>query len=160
MYETINQELNIVSCRLADLKIGQVQNMLSQWEEGARIGSLTLFFEPEKDRVVLNADHQDYFLNREFVEAYLSADEESRNHLKNRIPEALKENVLVLDNCIRKREVHKEIDRAIRGAISPKEKEVLKEIRVKHTEGTNWISFMYGVMQGKRAERAKRKNRG
>ena len=43
MYETLNAELGIDACNLSDLTAEQVSCFLGQWEEGASIGTLTVF---------------------------------------------------------------------------------------------------------------------
>lgn len=159
MYEIIDRELNIVSCRLSDLRLDQVQNMLSQWGQEEKIGSLTLFYNPKTDQIVLNADHPEYFYFREFTETYMSVDEETRKSLEERIPKVFKDVGRVLNDCIKLREAMLEVERAQRGIVKRKEREVLKVIREKCPDMPMMTSFLYGVMQGKRMERARRKNR-
>lgn len=43
MYEVINEELGIKACKLADLTADQVNRFLGLWEDGVRIGTLTVF---------------------------------------------------------------------------------------------------------------------
>ena len=159
MYEIINPELNMVSCRLSDLQLEQVQEILSQWEQGEKIGSLTLFFNPKTDQIVLNADHPNYFYYREFAETYMSVDEKTRRSLKERVPKGFKEEERVLNDCIKLRETMLEVERAKHGSVKRKEREVLKVICEKCPDMPIMTSFLYGVMQGKRMERARRKNR-
>ena len=48
-YKLVNKELRIFSCSVSDLTMQQVASFLDQWEHGAKIGELTLFYEKETD---------------------------------------------------------------------------------------------------------------
>lgn len=76
MYEIIDETLKLASCRINDLTIEQASNFLSQWEDGARLGSLTLFFAPDARYLVLNKDNARYEFFLELAKAYLSANDE------------------------------------------------------------------------------------
>ena len=64
MYETLNAELGIDACNLSDLTAEQVSCFLCQWEEGASIGTLTVF-NNEKNILILNKDNELYDTYRE-----------------------------------------------------------------------------------------------
>lgn len=70
MYETLNAELGIDACNLSDLTAEQVSCFLGQWEEGASIGTLTVFND-EKNILILNKDNELYDTYRELAETYM-----------------------------------------------------------------------------------------
>lgn len=55
-YEVINEELKIAKCSITDLTIGQVHNFLESWGDDSKIGTLTMFYDREKELLVLNED--------------------------------------------------------------------------------------------------------
>ena len=67
-FEAINKELKIAACGLADLTMEQVQSFLKQWEEGAGIETLTLFYGMESGYVVLKVDNPDRRLLNQITE--------------------------------------------------------------------------------------------
>lgn len=48
-YEVINEELKIAKCSITDLTIGQVHNFLESWGDDSKIGTLTMFYDREKE---------------------------------------------------------------------------------------------------------------
>lgn len=56
MYEIIDETLKIAGCGISDLTFEQTSSFLSQWEDGATLGSLTLFINTETGYLVLNRD--------------------------------------------------------------------------------------------------------
>lgn len=69
-YEVVNEKLGLMSCRVGDLTARQAASFLSQWEEGAAISSLTLFYDPESRKVVLNKDNPNYRVYLALTEKY------------------------------------------------------------------------------------------
>lgn len=158
-FEVVNENLKIASCGLADLTMDQVQNFLSRWEEGANIGSLTLFYDSESGYVVLNRDNKNYEAYLETAEAYIGASERVRREARDKAPESLKETLLVLENTLRYRDIKQAIFMARHNCIDDKDTPILNTI-CKETEnivGAVCLAFRYGVMCGKRKERARRK---
>ena len=160
-YEVINEELGIKACRLADLTAEQVNHFLGQWEEGATIGTLTPFYDDKNGDVVLNKDNAQYEFYAELAEGYLSASEDNRKEFREKVPKSVKETVDVLENCLRVRRVNREIFKVERAPIScDMPMEVLKELLNRNSRYPLFAvfnAFTYGVMQGKRMERARRK---
>ena len=74
-YEIINEKLGIKACRVTELTANQVNCFLSQWEEGAAIGTLTMFFDRKSGDLILNKDNKNYDLYLKLAEAYLGASE-------------------------------------------------------------------------------------
>ena len=60
MYKIIDENLRIAACRISDLTAEMVSGFLAQWETGAKIGSLSMFFDSDKGLLVLNADNKNY----------------------------------------------------------------------------------------------------
>ena len=160
-YQMINEELQIASCSIADLTMEQAEHFLKQWEPGASIGTLTLFYD-ETGLVVLNRDNKYYDYYKKFAETYLAIpDEETRKRLAGKLSERLCNEKKVLENCITLRTVGREVDRALKNYIPGDiHYRVLREIyrRYDNSVVVATTAFRYGVMVGKRIERAKRKH--
>lgn len=60
---------------------------MRQWEDGASIGTLTLFYDKESGYVVLNQDNKDYKMYLDIAEAYLGASVERREAVEQKVPE-------------------------------------------------------------------------
>lgn len=158
-FDVINEELKIAACGLADLTMDQVQNFLRQWEEGSNIGTLTLFYDRESGYVVLNRDNKDYKMYLDIAEAYLRASIEGRETLEKEAPEGLHETILVLKNSLIWRKADRDIYQAKKNYIDDSDRITVREIIVRSGDkvGAAYIAFRYGVMCGKRAERARKK---
>lgn len=160
MYEVINEELGIKACGLADLTAEQVNHFLGFWEEGARIGTLTVFFENETGDLVLNQDNEMYDTYRELAEAYMGASPEHRKEIwANCQAQQMRETFMVMENCLKFRKTEKELFRARNNYIaSESSRMILCEIQKRYDfVGAVSVAFRYGIMQGKRMERAKKK---
>lgn len=158
-FEVVNEKLKIAACGLADLTMEQVQSFLRQWEEGASIGTLTLFYDRKSGYVVLNQDNKDYKMYLDIVDAYLGASSEGRQRIEENTPEGMHQTILVLKNSLIWRKVDKDIYQAKKNYIDDLDRVTVREIisRSGDKEGAAYIAFRYGVMCGKRAERARRK---
>ena len=158
-FEVINKELKIAACGLADLTMEQVQSFLKQWEEGAGIETLTLFYDMESGYVVLNRDNKDFKLYLDIAEGYLGASVEDRETLEKEAPEGMHQTILVLKNSLVWRKVDRDIYQAKKNYINYPDRITGREIisRSDNNEWAAYIAFRYGVICGKRAERAKRK---
>lgn len=165
-YEVVNEELGIMSCCIGDLTAKQAASFLAQWEEGAAISSLTLFHDSESQNVVLNKDNPDYKLYLMLTEKYLAAIPEKREELAEKLQsEGLKEAVKVLDRAIKKRDCEKimlmldkmpaYIDEYGLNVM------VFDALKQRRSEPfwNMYQAFTYGIIQGKRMERARRKGK-
>ena len=163
-HELINEEYRIGSCRICDLSEEQAAAMLKQFG-GSPLSTLTVFYDPVEDMLVLNREHKHYETYRRIVELYMQSPAEaqeileSQNHGKH-----MAELIHVLNDCILTRHNNREL------FILGKQKgyedyditySMLQAIMKRHDEhGVPWLMYMvylYGVIQGKRAERARRK---
>lgn len=98
-YNIINEKLGLACCSVDDLTMSQVQCFLKQWEPGASIGGLILFYDEEKDLIVLNSSNTRYQSWRDITEDYLSASGEDKKELRKRLDEHSRELSAVLDRC-------------------------------------------------------------
>ena len=160
MYEVINAELGIKACGLADLTAEQVNHFLGLWEDGAKIGTLTVFFESETGDLVLNKDNEMYDTYRELAHTYMGASPECRKEIWKNCPvPQVSETLKVMENCLKFRKTEKELFRARSNYITNKpSRMILSEIQKRYDlAGAVSVAFRYGIMQGKRMERAKKK---
>lgn len=160
-FEVINEKLKIAACSLSDLTIDHVQGFLQQWESDACIGTLSLFFDRESGYVVLNRDNKNYKLFLSLTERFMSADKQEREMIYQKAPKCIKETLLVLTKARVARAIDQEIFRAKKNFVSDKERRIITEIERDSLSPMNTalIAFRYGVMCGKRAERARRKKK-
>jgi len=158
-YQMENEELQIASCSIADLTVKQAQQFTEQWGEGARLGTLTLFYDPNNGLLVLNRDNKYYDKYKGIAECYLLGNDEQRKELRDNAPKSTQETLQVLEACICDRTAKKEIFRAKKNFTRDEtSREVVKKIiRDYEPHAIGMIAFRYGMMQGKRAERARRK---
>lgn len=159
-YQMVNEELQIASCSIADLTVKQAQQFTEQWGEGASLGTLTLFYEPDSGLLVLNRDNPHFENYKDIAEGYLSSSDEQRKALRERAPESMQETLQVLEACACGRLTGVEIFRAKNNFVgNEKYRKVVNEIIKKHDPvAIGMIAFRYGMMCGKRAERAKKKH--
>ena len=161
MYEIISEKLGIARCDLEDLTMKQAQHFLKQWESGASIGTLILFYEKEEDLIVLNSSNDNYRAWLEIVEAYLIASEENKEELRKRIYQYSKDIGDILDDCIEYRACKQELFRIKHSKIEEKYRSMIWQI---WKEGGRigsvsivYKAFTYGMMCGKRKERKKKR---
>lgn len=159
MFKIIDKKLGLASCSISDLTMKQVHDFLSGWEEGASIGTLTLFYDEERNLVVLNQDNKNYERIHDMVRGYLELNEEKRDEALQKVPESLKETFGVLNQSIKKMQYQIEYDRAMKQCTPYECIECMNYIRHKNMD--SFMSavniFHYGRMYGKREERARRK---
>ena len=164
VYKMVNDTLRIATCGIEDLTMQQVESFLSQWEEGARIGTLTLFYDNEDDLVVVNRDKERNDVYLALAERYLGADDNERIEIKQKAPECMKMELLVLDNALKERSCRRELYILGENPIPDGENEIFPMLRaIMDKYGTRdlfWlmiVSFNYGVICGKRIERARKR---
>lgn len=157
MYEIVNEELKIKSCSLGDLTAEQVSCFLEQWEKGAAIGTLTMFYDTD-GYLVLNKDNKGYHSYLEIAEGYLTAADEEREQLRNNCPKSIQETMNVMERFIKYNRVTTETHHALKNRIqNSKNSDVLKYIDKAYTDYAAYVAFRYGVMEGKRIERRKKR---
>lgn len=165
-YKLVNKELRIFSCSVSDLTVQQVASFLEQWEHGAKIGELTLFYEKETDSLVINQDNKIYKKYLDIAESYLTLDDDKLQEFFTNIPEGMKETVALLQRCRERRKALQILNilkyQHVIGCPGTEEYAVFKELEEKNKgEYTSPFTlsdvFNYGFIEGKRAERARRR---
>ena len=118
--------------------------------------------ENETGDLVLNKDNEMYDTYRELAEIYMGASSDRREEIWENCPvPQMKETIRVMENCLKFRRTEKELFRARKNYIACEPSyAILSEIRKKYDlAGAVSVAFRYGIMQGKRMERAKKKIR-
>lgn len=157
MYEVVNEELKIKACNLGDLTVEQVSYFLKQWEEGAAIGTLTMFYDMDS-YLVLNRDNKDYPSYLEIAEGYLVATDEDRKQIRDNCPESMRETMNLMESFIKHSRVTTETHHALKNHIqNSKNMDVLRYIDKMYTDYAAYVAFRYGIMEGKRIERRKKR---
>ena len=160
-YEVINEKLGIAACGIADLTMKQAVDFLAHWEDGANIGELTLFYDDESGSVVLNRDNENFLKYKKMAESYLAASESEREELRERAPECMKETILVLDNATKKRNIEGNMfiirHNFIKDSDFPMINALYERCKNDNALMAVTMAFRYGVISGKREERARRK---
>lgn len=156
MSEIINEELMIKSCGIGDLTLSQTNQFLALWNDDSTISKLTLFYDDE-GYIVINKDRENFEALRFLTETYMSGDKGVRELMWDKYPK-FEEEFRVIDAAIRKREedlFFKMVDNSILYDEAP----MLSAIIRKHGDGFLTISraFAYGVIHGKKIERAKKR---
>ena len=162
-YENIvNEELRIAAISISDLTIEYANAFLSQWESGAKLHTLTLYYDNEADYLVLNKDNPDYTMYLEISEAYFETDEQTRRKIRNEAPYSIGETFDVLDICINKRALKRELEIIEKQSIAVTEgtleRMLFEEILKKNgcSVFSLSVAYSYGLMCGKRVERMKK----
>ena len=156
-YEMINEELRIASCRIADLTMEQVQSFLKLWSDDSSIGSLTMFYDKESDMVVLNADNENYGDYLQIATAYLGAEYERREELKEKAPDSIRESVNPLEQCYQQRVFDKRTFQAVNNMLSKTQRKYVTHLlNEKDPISAAYIAFRAGMISGKRIESARR----
>lgn len=155
----VNEELRIAAVNIADLEIDYAISFLEQWEKGAKLGSLTLYYDLKEDYVVLNRDNKNYNTYLEMAKVFLTGDPECIDKVK-KAPPGLREVIGVFERCVNVRNTKTEIERAMQNDIDNCYRPVLDEILKKDDSAlASCTAFRYGMMCGKREERARRKKK-
>lgn len=165
MYEIIDESLRLASCGINDLTLEQASSFLSEWEDGLTLGNLTLFIDSEKGYLVLNRDHDQYELNLKLAKAYLPASGREREEYRERFGETFKTNLRIMDAFKIQMRVQEDMSKIEHQNICPTisddsfTKWVLIALEKKRFPTCIAISkaYLYGVMDGKRMDRARRK---
>ena len=163
MYEIIDETLKIASCGINDLTLEQASSFLSQWEDGATLGSLTLFINRETGYLVLNRDNAQYEHNLKLARAHLSASDEQIEKYRDKLGGRLSETVEVIDKFRRYKQIQDDLKIVEHQSLYPSDScvtvNVLQSLEKKQIPTCFLMSqaYSYGVMNGKRMERAKRK---
>lgn len=159
MLKIIDEKLGLGSCNITDLTMQQVREFLGGWNDGAAIGTLTLFYDVSRNMVVLNQDNRDYEFFLEIVPRFMKLDAESREKIQDNAPTSLKETFKVLNSALERMEYRNDLLRLKHENVSCKYFDGINYIRrsEKETYRAFIYVFLYGMMCGKREDRARRK---
>ncbi len=163
MYEIIDETLKLASCSINDLTLEQASSFLSQWEDGAKLGTLTMFFNPDTGYLVLNKDHAQYEFYLKLAKAYLSASEKELEKYRERFGGKFGETLSAMNNFREYKRVQSDLDILDRQSFIVADnriaRSVLRSLEKKRFPIYLLLSqaYSYGMMNGKRIERARRK---
>ena len=163
MYEIIDESLKLESCGINYLTLEQASSFLSQWEDGAKLGTLTLFFNPETGYLVLNKDHVQYEFNLKLAKSYLSASGKELDAYRERFGGRLEETLRVMDNFREYSRIQSDLSMIEYQGLSVFSDRVTESVLLsleKKQIPTCFLmsqAYSYGVMNGKRMDRARRK---
>lgn len=170
-YKIIDKALNLYSCGVDDLTAEFQEQFKMQYGYDEAFNDITVFYDIENTAIVLNESHKYFDLSQEFVIAYLSADQATRDIIK--IEKQCK-------NTKCSQGIIKILDVALVDIKAKQEFSILEKIPLGEflqisdvTKGvftliqkyTNChcplmpmqFAHLYGIIQGKRKERARKK---
>ena len=156
-YEVIDEDLKVEACEVGDMPLSQIESFLRLWGDGEKIETLTVFSRQD-GTIVLNKNHPGYKAFKDFTLSYLQLEDSEREKLDS--PEGIiKEDIAVIDRVIEQRRAAAVLDILKHSRIDGVPYNTLQKIFKKYDCGLIGLCqiFAYGVIEGKRAERAKRK---
>lgn len=154
-YEVIDEDLKVEACEVGDLTLSQIESFLRLWGDGEKIETLTLFSRQD-GTIILNKNHPRYKVFKDFTLSYLQLEDSEREKLDP--PEGIKEAAAVIDRAIEQRRAATVLDILQHSRIGGVPYNTLYKIFKKYDCGSIGLCqiFCYGVIEGKRAERARR----
>lgn len=154
-YEVIDEDLKVEACEIGDLTLSQIESFLRLWGDGEKIETLTVFSRQD-GTIVLNKNHPGYKAFKDFTLSYLQLEDSEREKMDP--PEGIKEAAAVIDRAIEQRRIAKALDILKYSYINEAPHEIIQSIFRKFESGMIGLCqvFNYGVIEGKRAERARR----
>ena len=155
-YEVIDEDLKVEACEIGDLTLSQIESFLRLRGDGEKIETLTLFSRQD-GTIVLNKNHPGYKAFKDFTLSYLQLEDSEREKLDQL--EGIKEAAAVIDRAIEQRRDAAVLDILQHSRSGGVPYNTLQKIFKKYDCGPIGLCqiFTYGVIEGKRAERAKRK---
>ena len=153
--DIISEKHRIATIKPEDLEYGLALDILKQWKSGIKLSELTLYYDLNEDYLVINKSSDLYEVLRDLAITFFEADNEKRAEIMMEAPPKLKMSVRVLGNCIRQRQQNNTIEQIRQNYIDPQYRPTLDYMRDNNMSICN--AFVYGVMCGKREERARRK---
>lgn len=165
-YELLNDELRLWACGVCDLTVKQFGTIMEQWGDESSAGGISLFYDPVKRRVVLNKDNPNYDIYLTLCTEYLGADPKKKERIASRLRSSLlQEETNVLDYAVNDMEAYKNLFILNKQQGLPASYELTYQmsmlIKQNYADQSIFLglckAFEYGVMQGKRIEREKKK---
>ena len=159
--EFISETERIACIRLHELTAGQAGIFFKQFENSS-LSTLTVLYDEQNDTLILNRDNRMYEAIRQAVLDYMALSEDAKEKLQSRedTPDMYKEIFAVIDGMILRRKAKRDI------FILRNQRDGYLPIRTRKAIwswcDSNEIlamhyAYQYGIIQGKREERARRK---
>lgn len=170
-YVIVNEELRVQSCSIEDLN-QETKDLFVKQFNGDKVETLTLFYNLELDIIFLNNDHKDYDTYELIATTYLVVDDDKRKLMKEEGKDFFNETFNILDIVVRRREQLERDKEAIglRKILANQVMEIyrsnldmlraLRRVDEQHNNDgffNDYNPFVYGYIQGIRAERNRRK---
>lgn len=166
-YKVIDDELKVYSCQISNLIIEQAKEFFKCFEEDFTLADMTVFYDENEGVVVINSDNQYFDICKDLVIKYLRVDEEKRNKVKEEAGdiELVAGITKVLDNALLDMECKRNMSilmqqKRIKEDFRPIHCVLLELQKRREQYGTLYVlylAFLYGVMNGKKEERARRR---
>ena len=161
-YELIDEKLKIYSCSIKNLtedQKEQLNSFLKSWNIKEVLQDITLFYDKDNDRIVLNSDHKLFEDYKNLIVEYMGISWNRRKMQDETLPESLKTLFNIL-NYIWKTRRKEEIKNILDQQDMPFD--AMQDIRNiyesdKEREFSIFNIYNYGFIQGKKAERARKK---
>ncbi len=163
MYEIVDESLKIACCGINDLTLGQASHFLSQWEDGAKLGSLTLFFDPKTNYLVINRDNPDYEFYLELAKGYRNVSGKDKKTYREKFGRRHRETFQVIDNFMVHSHVQSDLEMIEHQSLAAPSNKVAKSVLQRLEERKLPTYFLisqalsYGLIKVKSMERSKRK---
>ena len=103
-YTIVNGDAGIASLSLSGLSKGQRAEIEERFGQDLLTPELIVFYDENRDWVVMNRDHANYQLYLELSQAYLSSEKDVRSQLFEMIPDRVKHFIAVLEMILQRRE--------------------------------------------------------
>lgn len=163
-YEVIDEEQKIAACNVADLTASQAVSFFKANGADKKIGDFTFFWRKTNGMVVLNKDNPEYEDLLSWVKDWLKLPKSKRLEAEQLVGTRAKRDAERLNKCADRREALEEYERIQMHCVDGSAVDVLELIyeRSEKRQGFQEYellmkAYTYGVMQGKRKERARRK---
>lgn len=159
-YKLLDEKRNIWGCRLEEIPFSRLRHITDTWGDDP-VNSITFFGEND-GRIIMNMSHKDFTDNLETFKVFLDASEKTKRIICNEYPE--NENFMVLQEVVHRREALEIQDlvdfnfTSSKASYSYPNYYFMKLIERKPGRMPLSYMYIYGYIQGKRAERARRKN--
>ncbi len=169
----INKDLNLFSCNKEDVENEWMDIRTDTYHADYDIDSLVIFYNPQTDKLVLVEDAKSFEQLKNLAEEYLTLNCEQRNELHNNhisksivgFMNVLKKTIYIREKKIKQEALNKKVQ-CIKKILMENDipYDLLNEIIAiydSYDHGSKVFGLIniynYGLIQGKRAERAKKK---
>lgn len=168
-YSMLNEKLRIQACNTKDLALDTKKEYEEQFN-GGKIESLTFFYDPRSDVITINLDNERHEFYNYIIVNYLEFDEDKRKRMKEEVSSrSLSKTLDLIDTVVKRRETLKK-DNEARRIIKMLQAQgmdtflnamdildAFERVDKHYYSFRDYDAFMYGYIEGKRAERARRK---